>query len=130
MIAYNRIAMSLLCLVTMSDSDIDVNELDYDIFCSPPPILPHRHMRIRLIWPLNFYFDHITSLLIANMPSDDVQQSIAAYYRLLNYVHESSAAAMENEVRQFLLCYACCPDNFLPRMRQMLFNLAHSFEWD
>jgi len=68
--------------------------------------------------------------LIANMPSDDVQQSIAAYYRLLNYVHESSAAAMENEVRQFLLCYACCPDNFLPRMRQMLFNLAHSFEWD
>jgi len=48
----------------------------------------------------------------------------------LNYVRESSGAAMENEVRQFLLRYACCPDKFLPRMRQMLFNLAHSFEWD
>ena len=63
-------------------------------------------MRIRLIWPLNFYFDPITSLLIANMPSDDVQQSVAAY--------GLSGAAMENEVRQFLLRYACYLDNFLP----------------
>ena len=108
----------------MSDSDIDVNELDYDIFCGPPPILPHRNMRIRLIWPLKFYIDPITSLLIANMPSDDVQQSIAAYYRLLNYVRESSGAAKENEVHQFLLDYACCPDNFIPRMRQMLFPFS------
>ena len=94
----------------MSDSDVDVNELDYDIFCGPPPILAHRNMRIRLIWPL--------------------QQSIAAYHRLLNYVLESSGAAKQNEVHQFLVEYACCPENFIPRMRQMLFRLAHSFEWD
>ena len=51
-------------------------------------------------------------------------------YSLIVYVRESSGEAMENEVRQFVLRYACCPDKFLPRMRQMLFNLAHSFEWD
>ena len=45
-----------------------------------PPVLPHRHMRMWLKWPLNFNFDLLTSTLIVNMPSDDVQQSIAAYH--------------------------------------------------
>jgi len=112
-----------------SDSDIDVNDLDYDIHSGPPPILENRHMRIRLIWPLNFYFDPLTSILIANLHSDDVEQSIAAYYRLLLYVRESDGAAKEEATRQFLLRYACGPENFLPRMWQTLHGLAHSFEW-
>ena len=74
--------------------------------------------------------DLTTALLIANLCSDDVQQSVAAYHRLLNYVRELSGAAMEDAMRQFLLRYACFPDNFLPRMRQMLFNLAHSYVVD
>ena len=52
-------------------------------------------MRIRLMWPLNFYFDTLTSILIANLHSDDVEQPIAAYYRLLLYVRESDGAAKE-----------------------------------
>ena len=107
---------------TSDDSDIDINDLYFGIHSDPPPVLPHRHMRIRLIWPLNFYFDPLTSLLIANMPSIDVEQSITAYHRLLSYVRESAGADMEFAVRQFLLRYACGPSNFLPRMRQMLFK--------
>jgi len=48
---------------------------------------------------------------------------------LPHYVRELAGAVMEDEVRRFLLRYASCPDNFQPHTRQMLFNLAHSFEW-
>lgn len=95
-----------------SDSDIDVNDLDYDIHSGSPQILENRHMRIRLIWPLNFYFDTLTSILIANLHSDDVEQSIAAYYRLLLYVRESDEAAKEQATRQFFLRYAVAQRTF------------------
>ena len=88
---YNSNGSVTICLlwlarhVTMSnsDSDTDVNELDNDIFSGPPPMLPHRRMRIRLIWTLNFYTDPLTSMMIANLCSDDVQQAVAAYHRVL-----------------------------------------------
>jgi len=59
---------------TSDDSDKDINDLDFDIHSDPPSVLPHRHMCIRLTWPLNFYFDPITSPLIANMPPDDIER--------------------------------------------------------
>jgi len=52
------------------------------IFSGPPPMLPHHHIRIRLIWPLNFYIGPLTSMMTANLCSNDVQQADAAYHRV------------------------------------------------
>ena len=114
-----------------SDEDVDPNDLDYDIHSGPPPVVHGKDLYIRLIWPLVFHIDALSSFIIANLGCDDVdvEQSQQAFDRVLSSVRRQWSPTKEQLVRDFFANYGVTRDRFMTQMRQTLYFLPHSFEW-